>query len=259
MTDIKIDIAAFRPFAQGKLKTTGQLYEIGILPAANAAEMKAFHDYILKRLAKDEKSFFLDKSLSFFEKLYTSGGTGGVIGIVCEGKLIAQAAITHPTKADPYTGMTDIDMKAIGEVETVSILQAVGVLPEMRGNNLMERLIDGWIGHATALGRTHVMAEVDTRNIASWNSFLKGGLDLAGMGVDPSDGSTLYNVHEKIGNIPGKKLRPLFNRASGAEIFVCRLDNVEKQQDLFAAGYKGVAVHKASASILFRKDKAPKP
>lgn len=248
---VEIGRRDFAPAAQGVLNTSGSPFEFGILGPGAVRQMKAFHDSILWRLPGDEKNFFLDKDLRYFQNLYDRG-TGTGIGILSGGRLIAQAVILNPTREHPHTGM--VDMPAVAPPENVSVLQSVGVLPELRGNNLMDKLIEGWIAQAAAQGRTDAMAEIEVRNVASWNNFMKGGLSLAGIGIDPADGALLYNAHEKLAALPAKKMSSVFNRASGAVLTPCRAENVERQQELFTAGHRAVGYYKPRETLIFRKE-----
>jgi len=235
---ITIDPGTLAPIAQGTLKTTGQTYYIGFLDLPHIPAIKAFHDHIINTLAPPEKAFLLEKSSAFFAGHFMKGHGNAVLGIVtADGQLIAQAIVLNPTQDYPETGMTD--MKGQPPPETVSVLQGVGVLPEFRGNGLMQDIVHHWLDYAKSLGRENVLAEIDVHNIASWSAFLKEGLSLVSMGQDPADGTLVYNAALT------KKLSAVFNAKATP------VDAFEEHKKLFGEGRKCTGYDKKSRTMIF--------
>ena len=204
MKNFKIDTHAFNPIETHILKSTGDKYHIGLLCLADIDTVEAFHNHIADTLVTSEKSFFLSKPRSFFEQHLSPHNDSAVIGAVMNGNLIAQAIIHHPSKENPKTGM--VDMKPIAPPEKVTVFQGIGVAPVCRGNAVTEKLTSVWLKYARGVGREHALAEIEVRNIASWNSLLKGGLDIVSLGRDPSDGAVLYNAHATVESVRGVTL-----------------------------------------------------
>ena len=98
-------------------------------------------------------------------------------------------------------------------------------------------MIRHWIDHAAAHGRTDLLAEIHVANAASWANFLRAGLNLVGIGCDPSDGVLVYNAHEKTARARAKSLTPEFNRYAGLPRAACAPGDLETQRALMAAGY----------------------
>ena len=119
------------------------------------------------------------------------------------------------------------------------------------------RLAQAWLDHAAASGRKHALAEIDVRNVASWSTLIKRGLNLAGIGFDPNDSSIIYNAHEEIARLPAKRLHGAFNKAARGELYACRTANIEKQQELYRRGYKAVAYNRPQDILIFRRPPQP--
>lgn len=223
----------------GTLPKTGQSFEVTRLCAAAIDDVLALQDMIIAALAPEHKPFLLRKPRSFFESHFATGGA--ILGARVDGMLIAQSIIVHPDKDRPNTGM--VDMKPVGAPETLSILQGVAVHPDFRGNGLMETMVDLWLDFAAAEGREHAVAEIDARNHYSWGNFVDRGLNIVGIGIDKTDGTRVYNAHERLENIFKKRMRealdlPLGEEEQAAE---CSRRDLTLQSALFSMGYVGVA------------------
>lgn len=94
----------------GTLKKTGAPYEITILGQSDITEILKLQDEVVSSLTADEQNFLLRKDNLFFENHFANGNI--VLGIMSEGKLIAQSVILHPTEAFPKSGMTDMALDA---------------------------------------------------------------------------------------------------------------------------------------------------
>ena len=241
----------------GTLKKTGAPYEIVTLSAHDIPQILKLQDEVFDSLTADEQTYLLRKEKAFFDGHFAHGNI--VIGIVSEGRLIAQSVILHPTAAHPKSGMTDMLLDA--KPDEVTVLQGVIVHPDFRGNKLMTFMVDEWLAVANAEGRKHALAEVTTGNFFSWSVFMKEGLGIHSLGHDDIDGSELYNMYAEVAPLMEKRLTGAFNEAAAVvKVQVCDL---ESQKTLTNAGFLGVAFEAANQNIVFaapkKAAKAPKP
>lgn len=241
----------------GTLKKTGAPYEITTLAPSDIPQILKLQDEVFDSLTADEQNYLLRKEKSFFENHFANGNI--VLGIVSEGKLVAQSVILHPTTAHPKSGMTDMALDA--KPAEVTVLQGVIVHPDYRGNKLMTFMVDEWLAVANAEGRKHALAEVTTGNFFSWSVFMKEGLGIHSLGHDDIDGSDLYNMYAEVAPLMEKRLTGDFNKAAAVvKVPVC---DIESQKTLTQAGFLGVAFEAANQNIVFeapkKAAKAPKP
>ncbi len=240
----------------GTLKKTGAPYAIMTLSPSDIPKILKLQDEVFDSLTADEQNFLLRKDKSFFENHFAHGNI--VLGIVSDGKLVAQSVILHPTSAHPKSGMTDMALDA--KPEEVTVLQGVIVHPDYRGNKLMTFMVDEWLALANQQGRKHALAEVTTENFFSWSVFMKEGLGIHSLGCDKSDGTDLYNMYAEVAPLMEKRLTGAFNSAA-AVVNVPLLD-LGSQKTLTEAGFLGVAFDAANQNIVFeapkKAAKAPK-
>lgn len=213
----------------------GTGYRLVCLSAVHAAACAGLHAATIEGLAPDEKSYMLGKDRHYFAAHLHRPHGNTVIGVVSRNRLIAQAMIVHPDIHRPATGM--VDMPPVNDPHSVSIMQAVSVHPRFRGKNLMEIMAREWVNHAAAHGRTDLLAEIHVDNRASWSTFLRAGLNLVSIGHDPSDGTIVYNAHEKTAAARAKSLTPTFNRYAGLPQAHCAPVDIDGQSRLMADGY----------------------
>ena len=151
----------------------------------------------------------------------------------------------------PDTGM--VDMKLPDQPEQLSILQAVSIHHDFRGYGLMNKLVSSWVRESLNDNRKYLLAEIETGNIASWKSFLTGGLNIVSMGRDPSDGTVVYNACEKSAIAAKRQLTPEFNRASKMPEIACPLEKISEQKNLFQKGYQAVGYNSERKALAFRR------
>ncbi|HEY6464319.1 MAG TPA: hypothetical protein VIY73_29325, partial [Polyangiaceae bacterium] len=109
----------------------------GGLGAAVAGDALAIDPQGTIYVAGDFRAPFRFGSCSFTTSDTTFGNA--FLGVVSNGQLIGQAMILHPSAQYPDSGM--VDMKPAGAPETLTILQAVSVLPAGRGCGLMNQMV----------------------------------------------------------------------------------------------------------------------
>lgn len=177
----------------GEILDTPLDYKIVELTKADMQTLLFFQQIIVESLKEEEKAFFLEKSEGYLTKHFNQGSKA--IAMVCEGNVVGQALVVHPTIEHPETGMTDMEM--IDSPETISVIQGVGVHPLARGMHIGDKLIKAWMDVAKNDNRLNVIAETEQNNVYSWRLFVNNGVEIVGEAEDPSDGAQLYN-HWKI-------------------------------------------------------------
>jgi len=234
----------------GTLKKTGAPYYVVSLTKSQMSQILALQNKVIKDLKQDEEAFILAKDEAFFTNHLERGNK--ILGIIADGKLIAQSILLNPSQKYPQNGM--IDMDAIEQPDKTSVMQGVIVDPDYRGNKLMDQMVHHWMKFSKQQGKEHLLAEIEVHNFFSWASFLSQGMNLHSIGVDPADGAVLYNAHEATQNITTKEqsLSKLFNNAANKDkIKTCRFHDIEGQKKIFAKGYVCVAFNKSAETLTF--------
>jgi ribosomal protein S18 acetylase RimI-like enzyme len=188
---IKLDADTAKIISTGLFKTQVE-YKVVELSEDHIQTMLDFQKLIVQHLKAEEEAYYLEKSESFLTAHFNAGSKA--VGIICNGDLLGQALLVHPTTAFPNNGMTD--MPPITPIETVSVIQGLGVHPWARGLNMGSKLIDAWLDVAKADGRVNVIAETEQHNQYSWQLFIDHGIEIIGQATDPVDGAKLYNHHK---------------------------------------------------------------
>lgn len=233
----------------GTLPKNGEAFTLVIQPAANIDAILHLQDMVMNSLTPEQKSFVLPKDRAFFEKHFKEGSI--VLGIFHDDQLIAQSIIVNPTAANPKTGMTD--MPDMPSPEKLTVIQGVLVHPAYRGNKLMGEMVDAWLAIAKSDGRDHAIAEVSTDNHFSWQVFMKEGLKIHSIGIDPDDGTFLYNMHADVTQLIETRLSKEFNAKAEKIIVNCDKADLDKQSDLIKKGFKGEKL--LQNEIIFTKPK----
>lgn len=249
MTSTPYNLNKATVLSQGTLAKNGGAYHMVLQTADHIDDILALQKTIYDDLPQSAKDFIVLKDRAFFEKHFANGNA--VIGIIHDGKLIAQAVILNPTAANPKTGMVDMNFDVA--VDHISIIQGVLVHPDYRGNRLMTKIVDEWLDQSAKNKRMHVMAEVSIDNHFSWQVFLNEGLHIHSIGTDPADGTVVYNIHGEVGTLIEKRLCEDFNEVAKKTAVQCDQDNIAEQKNLLSKGYIGMAFDAVKQKLTFIK------
>jgi len=241
--DTEIDLNGTEVLRTGQLKKIHEEYSVVALSARHIDQILALKEVAFAHLRDGEQVYLANnKDRIFFEEHFSAGDA--VIGIVHNGRLIAQGIIVNPTPARPETGIA-IEMDV--PIETVAVLQGAIVHPDYRGNNLQAVLIDERIDVSVRNGRMEIFSEVALGNSFSWGVLMKKGLHIESTGISPYTGAEVYVLRGHISRL--RQPRKLRAKDSCA----CPLTDVEQQKELLAAGYKGTQFDPAEKIITFER------
>ncbi|WP_435641638.1 GNAT family N-acetyltransferase [Micavibrio aeruginosavorus] len=225
------------------------VYSVVKLDKSHLSDIIGLHNKAIQMLTEAEKAFMLPKPASFFVDHFNRNHGNTVVGVVHKGKLIGEAIVLNPSIDHPKTGM--VDMPPVGAADDITLLQGVTVLPTYRNNGLMHSMVKAWLNHGIQANKGHALAEVDVNNIASWATFLDQGMEIPSIGVDPSDGTVVYNLHETLPNIQKKRLTQAFNEvADGCK--TCPMHDIETQKSMLDQGYVISGWKKATKEMILR-------
>ncbi|MEZ0225220.1 MAG: GNAT family N-acetyltransferase [Alphaproteobacteria bacterium] len=243
-----INITTNKILQTGPMKKSAGNYALVLLQAKDIPQMLGLQDVAFAALTQDQQTYLHHKTPAFLEKHLAQGNV--ILGVVADGKLVAQSVVVNPTRLNPNSGMTD--MKLDVKPEKLTVIQGVIVDPVYRGNNLMTVMVDEWLALAKAEGRTHALAEVTVQNHHSWSVFMKEGLQIHSMGHDGTDNSEVYNMHASVTHLIGRRAKPDFNKAAARKSATCHMSQLLHQKALLRKGYVGVSFNAANQNIVFR-------
>lgn len=247
-TPFFIDQKTCAPF-QNATTHTGKPLHLVFLDKSHINTILAVQDHIYTSLPEAHKAFILPKSAAFFAKHFETGGH--ILGAVSEKELVAQAIILNPSKDHPKTGMTDM-APLDGEPEDITVLQGLLVRPSYRGQKIAHMLGQAWLDIAQAESKTNLLCEVAMPNSHSWAVFLDLGLHIVSAGIDPDDGTKLYNMHHTTHG-----LKTAFrDAATGQKICgekTLKMDEEDRISALLAEGYVGCGWHMHTEPVIHFK------
>jgi hypothetical protein len=247
--DRDIDSRTVTVLATGTFANTGGAYQIVQLTPEHIGQMQALQDNVQAALPEDSKGFLLPRAREDFEASFANGDS--IIGILHQGRLIAQGAMVLPTAKNPATG---IDVKLNVPPERIMILQGMMVEPVYRGHHLMEIMKNAQLNLAKQLGRIHVLAAIDVRNRASYIIALASGFEIHTISrkvLKQDIKTTVYGLYAPLDRL----IRRDFNQAAAAKKAerLVGLDDIPLQEQLLQEGYKGIGYSSAAKSIGFQK------
>lgn len=234
----------------GTLPVREDAFRLVFLGPQHIDAIQALHDEVIDRLPEDQKSFVLPRARAYFESQFRRGHGSAVLGVVCNGELVAKCLIVHPEAGETTATLGGAILHAAPQ--HASIFQSSTVHPGFRGNGIMNMMIQHWMNHAKKHKRTHVQAEIETRNAQSWNQFLKAGLNIVGAHKSPVDGARVYNAAERIKYTMVKDFTVSAETASG-ECIECPSQNIAEQMEKFTEGFVAVAVNRAGGGLIMKR------
>ena len=238
---------------EGTLEQNSLPYRLGLLNPAHMDIICGLHDHVMQSLSPEEKTFILPRGQDYFERLFARGGGNAIMGIFTGDTLIAKCIIMHPA--------ADAQAKDLGgailssDPGVTSIMQAATVHPEFRNMGLMRLMIKHWLAHAQSHGKTHVHAEIEVRNAASWNSFLKAGLNIIKVGTSPVDGAQVYSAEERIKYAMNKQLEAEDKFCDQTSHALPEHD-IAAQKNLMTQGYVVTALDDSTRNLILQKRRA---
>ncbi len=250
-----IDISELTVLEEGTLKSNGAPYAVVFLEPCHVRQIKALHDIVYDSPENRQNKFILQRDEGYFLDALTGHNGNAVIGIVSRGQLIAKSAIFHPTKEDPSAAEAMADTVINAPPEQTSVLQAVTVSPDCRGNGLMQTMLRHWYQHARAHDRCHVLSEIEIHNQPSLSAFLKAGLHIAGIHTSHVDGARVTHAHARIKYAAHAHLDDNFNaQACGEAAYIpCLADDLDAQRRLLEEGYVGVSLEEEGQVLIMKK------
>lgn len=233
----------------GTLPSDGQAYDFLFLDAEYLPQIVALHDFVLQTLPPEEKSFILPRTLSYFADHFAKGDGNIITGVFVGNELVAKSVILHPpagARADDLGGAL-LDSPP----DQTSILQAATVHPDYRNRGLLRLMVRHWLCHAEAHNKTYAHAEIEVRNIASWQSFLKSGMNIVKIGYSPVDGAQVYSAAERI---KYAMIRQFPGTALCDESTVeCAPHDIETQKRYMKEGYVVIGAVPDSGALVLKK------
>lgn len=190
------DLESLTCLESGHLPVRGDAFRLVFLGPQHTDAIKTLHDEVRDRLPEEQKSFILPRDRAYYENQFRRNNSSAALGVVCNGELVAKCLIVHPEAGE--TGATLGGAILHAAPEHTSIFQSSTVHPDYERNGIMNMMIRHWMNHAVRHNRTHVQAEIETRNKKSWDQFLKAGLNIVGAHKSPVDGARIYNAGERI-------------------------------------------------------------
>ncbi len=218
--------------AGGQLKD-GQHYTIELTGKEHLGDFLSVHEDVRGALAPDQKGFLLPKERELLERHLLRGGGNAIMAVRSGGRQIAQAIIVHPEK-DHHDYSIMRPRYPVAAPEKITFMQAASVHPDVRGQGLLLRMIEAWMAHAARHGRTQALAEVKVKNMPSLSVFLRAGMHIDSITLDPVRNDDVYNFTGTVGMIaPGR----ITGRGVGIPVDI---DDIEGQRLMLSSGYIGV-------------------
>lgn len=233
---------------QGVLPKTGEGYALVLLGIEHIDHIVRLQEEVFEPLKNLTGMFLMERDRKYFEKHFALGNP--TVGIVHNGRLIAQSLLTLPSAAFPDTSISD--MKLPSALEDVIVFNGSIVHPDYRGNGLQSVMTEARLEVALKNERRHLVSDALIENHHSWITLLKAGFNIHSIGHDPSDNTSYYNLH--LDSAPHKgQLTSAFNEKSGLKKVECHKDDIARQKKLLSLGYKGISFDSGKGSFTFAR------
>lgn len=229
---------------------TPQTADVVLLESGAIKAIADLHVSVMRDLTEEEQSFMLGKSRKDFQALY-SNPENGVVGVVHNGELVAKAHMVCPTVDAPY-GWHD-GVTPVAEPGAMTVTQGVCVARSHRGNEFMVSMLRAWEDHAKGLGKTHLVAEAEIKNIHSVENFLSAGFNIHAAAIDAYDNAPVFVFAKDL----DQKYRP--DAAAFGEIKLIAADDnaYDKHRAAIEEGFVGIAMTSDYKSIVYGRHPMP--
>lgn len=187
-----------------------------VLSKEHLIDILSLQNIINADLEKENKQHFIVPHNHSYYLQALNADNHKIIGIFDHDRLIAQAMISFPNSTDSPREMNEFLPNV--SAEHISIYKAIFVHPDYRHHKLMYQMLEACDILSAQKGRTTVIAQIATENIASWKSFLNHGLTITEEGHDPSDGVAVKYMHKVLSASNEKTLHPKCIRRANVPI-----------------------------------------
>ncbi len=212
-----------KTLASGTLKHSGAPFVCTTLHEADLPLVMQLQADVLADLTPEHRNFILPKSEQDFLG-FLSKKKGVVVGVLSQGKLIAQSLLFWPKDTAAQSGLTDCPNWPTS-ADNSAVLMGMLVHPSARGNGLQQMLHGVRYNLAAQHHRHEALCETAAANTFSTKNCLRSGAYVISAGQDPEDGCELLNFrysnthHPVLTDAPPLVISPLtaFNKLS--EIF----------------------------------------
>lgn len=165
-----------------------------VLSKEHLSDILSLQNIINTDLEKEnQQHFIVPHEKEYYERALTCENHN-IVGIFDQKTLIAQAMISFPNETDNPREMDEFLPQV--PAQHIAIYKAIFVHPEYRHHKLMSQMLQACDLLSAQKGRTTIIAQIATENIASWKSFLNHGLTITQEGYDPSDGVAVKYMHK---------------------------------------------------------------
>jgi GNAT superfamily N-acetyltransferase len=188
MALLTIKMTKIREFFLPKAKLTAS---VEVLDLSHMAQVLAVQDETRTALLPAEKRFVIPQTPAYFQRLL-SQENGMMIGIRCNGQLIAQMAVMgamslpDALENDSIT-RNNVRLHHAEPSDMIVIAKSMAVLPTWRGNELSQHLLESALSLPFVRSADHMFAQISANNVRSWDVFLKQGFGIVAAAIDPID------------------------------------------------------------------------
>lgn len=180
-----------RILASGFLISSGKPYTCQLLDETHLPAVMKLQTTVIEGLASSQRNFILPKTAAEFSGFLTKE-KGLMVGVIMEGRLIAQGLLYWPTDTGPGSGMTDCPNWP-GSAAKSAVIMGMLVDPQERGNNLQQILQQVRVNLAKRYNRQEILGETSAANAFSLVNAIQAGAYVVSAGRDPEDGCQLLN------------------------------------------------------------------
>ncbi len=178
-------------FNQFQLPKTGETAVIEVLNTTHRAQVLALHEQTRAALSAEQKMFVLPQAPDYFDK-FLSHKSGVILGVMANGKLIAQLVIMGPMSLEDIIGKraitrNDVAYHHVGALDHIVAIKSMAVHPEFRGNELSQHILAAALELPLVRDADHAFAQISVDNARSWELFLKNNFSIVGAAIDPGD------------------------------------------------------------------------
>lgn len=214
-------------------------YEMKFLNKSYIDEVISLENLVVSLLEREDL-FIKDSKDFFMEKIFD--GKGLLIGVLCEGKLVAYRSVSFPMNSARNFGK-DHENIPEDELSRVMHFEATVVHPDFRGNSLQEKMSRYALDFGMAHGMLHVCTTISPYNYPSIKNIMKVGLTVRGIKrIDNEE------YEGKLRLLMAMDFRDKPKMLYDDSISIDHRD-IEKQKELLRMGYTGYKVQKTDSGF----------